>query len=133
MNSFMKPYPITLILLTAAVLLGGCAGPAPKRAPAQAQPPVAAKTVVPRFYIVTFDANGVARDRAHAVVDRERVRYLVNKGDIDRHSGIRIEVSKGITDRQKSIEAFARAQEVAKIFDLMGFDAVVVVLVNPPS
>ena len=38
---------------------------------------------------------------------------------------------KGITDRDQSIAAFARAQQIAKIFDLLGFEAVVVVLAKP--
>jgi type IV pilus biogenesis protein CpaD/CtpE len=118
--------------LVALALLAGCAGPAPKSAavaaPARQQAP--AKIIAPRFYIITFDAKGIPHDRTHAVVDRERVRFLVNKGDIDQHTGIRIEVPKGITDRSQSIEAFARAQQVAKIFELLGFDAVVVVLAH---
>ena len=124
----MKLHHIALSLLTSTLLLAGCAGPASKSAPAQPPPQPAAKIIAPRFYIITFDAQGVAHDRTGTVVDRERVRFLVNRGDIDRHTGIRIEVPKGITDRDKSIEAFGRAQSVAKIFDLMGFDAVVVVL-----
>lgn len=126
----MKPHHIAASSLTIALLLGGCAGPAPKSVPPQPPPPPAAKVIAPRFYVITFDPAGVAHDRTGVVVDRERVRYLVNKGDIDRHTGIRIEVPKGITDREKSIEAFGRAQQVAKIFDLMGFDAVVVVLAD---
>lgn len=129
----MKLHHIALSLLTSTLLLAGCAGPAPKSAPAQSQQPPAAKVIAPRFYIITFDTAGVAHDRTGAVVDRERVRFLVNRGDIDRHTGIRIEVPKGITDREKSIEAFGRAQAVAKIFDLLGFEAVVVVLAESPK
>jgi hypothetical protein len=122
--------------LAAAALLSACAGPAPKPAPAAAAPaaspppPAAAKPVVPKFYIITFDAQGVAHDRTGAGVSRERTLQLINKGEIDRHTGIRIEVPKGVTDRDKSIEAFARAQQIAKIFDLLGFEAVVVVLAD---
>lgn len=123
--------------MVAAALLSACAGPAPKPAPAAAAPaaspppPAAAKPIVPKFYIITFDAQGVAHDRAGTVVTRERALQLMTKGDIDRHTGIRIEVPNETSDRDKNIEAFARAQQIAKIFDLLGFEAVVVALAKP--
>ena len=110
-------------------LLGACAGPAPKPTPTAApKPPAPARPVLPRFYIITFDAKGVAHDRTGAVVSRERALKLMAKGEIDRHTGIRIEVPAGIADREKNIEAFARAQRIAQIFDLLGFEAIVVAL-----
>jgi hypothetical protein len=124
-------------VLITAVFLWGCAGPAPKAAPTAAAPvsssqlPPAAKSVNPKFYIVTFDAQGIAHDRVGKVVNRERVLALLGKGEIDQHTGIRIEVPGGIVDREKNIAAFARAQNVAKIFDLLGFEAVVVALAKP--
>lgn len=130
------PINAAAVLIT-VVLLWGCAGPAPKPAPTAAAPvsstqlPPAAKSEIPKFYIITFDAQGVAHDRTGAVVTRERALQLLAKGEIDRHTGVRIEVPGGIVDREKSIEAFARAQNVAKIFDLLGFEAVVVALAKP--
>lgn len=131
----MKPNSHLSLSLVAAALLSACAGPAPKPAPAAAaaSPPhaAAAKSVVPKFYIITFDAQGAAHDRTGAVVTRERALQLMTKGEIDRHTGIRIEVPNEATDRDKNIEAFARAQQIAKIFDLLGFEAVVVALAKP--
>ena len=132
----MKPTSRLIHSLAVAALLSACAGPAPKPAPAAAAPaasppPAAAKPFIPKFYIITFDAQGVAHDRMGVAVTRERALQLINKGEIDRHTGIRIEVPKGITDRDQSIAAFARAQQIAKIFDLLGFEAVVVVLAKP--
>ena len=134
----MKTSSHLVFSVAAAALLSSCAGPAPKPAAAAAKaaptatppPPAPAKPVVPKFYIITFDAQGIAHDRMGVAVSRERALQLIQKGEIDRHTGIRIEVPKGITDRDKSIEAFARAQQIAKIFDLLGFEAVVVVLPN---
>ncbi|MEO6876048.1 MAG: hypothetical protein ABI222_14615 [Opitutaceae bacterium] len=123
------------ISLLAFILLAACAGPAPKQvsvvAPSvrPASPAVAVKPA-PKFYVVTFDAQGLPHDRTGAVVNRERVIALVAKGDIDQHTGIRIEVPKDLTDHDQSIAAFARGQEVAKIFSLLNFDAVVVALAN---
>ena len=133
----MKPISPLILSLAAAALFSACAGPAPKPASAAAAPvaspppPAAARPVVTKFYIITFDAQGVAHDRMGVAVTRERALQLINKGEIDRHTGIRIEVPKGITDRDQSIAAFARAQQIAKIFDLLGFEAVVVVLAKP--
>lgn len=133
----MKPNSRLIVSLATAALLSACAGPAPKPAPAAAAPaaspppPAAAKPIVPKFYIITFDAQGVAHDRTGAVVTRERALQLMTKGEIDRHTGIRIEVPNATGDRDKNIEAFARAQQIARIFDLLGFEAVVVALAKP--
>jgi hypothetical protein len=134
----MKPRHIAVITIVPVFLLWGCAGPPPPgyvppppfrpARPVREAPAAAANPNAHRFYIITFDARGVAHDRTGAVVTRERVLTLVAKKEINSHTGIRIEVPKGITDRDQSIEAFARAQQIARIFDLQGFEAVVVVL-----
>lgn len=130
----MKPNYRLILSLAVTALLTGCAGPSATPAPRPAAPvpksptPAAANLNAHRFYIVTFDAKGVPHDRAGVVVTRERVLHLLAIKDLDSHVGIRIEVPKGIIDRQKNIEAFSRAQQVARIFDLLAFEAVVVVL-----
>ncbi|RFC51126.1 MAG: hypothetical protein DUW69_000280 [Verrucomicrobia bacterium] len=133
MNILMKTRLPTLPLFVAASLLAGCAGtpqaPRPTALPTPA-PVAAARPAAPKFYIITFDAAGVAHDRTGVVISRDRVLQLMTKGDIDRHTGIRIELPKGLTDHAQSMQAFSRAQQVAKIFDLLSFEAVVVVLAD---
>ncbi len=133
----MKTRLPTALLFVAASLFAGCTGtpqttpptaaPTPAATPA---PAAAARPAAPKFYIITFDAAGVAHDRTGTVISRNRVIQLMTKGEIDRHTGIRIELPKGITDHGQSMQAFGRAQQVAKIFDLLSFEAVVVVLAD---
>lgn len=133
----MNSRHLALTTFVPIALLCGCAGPPPPGSPDVApirqapMPPAAAAVPDPkahRFYIVTFDAQGTPHDRTGAVVTRDRALTLIARKEIDAQTGIRIEVPKGITDHDQSIAAFARAQQVAKIFDLLGFEAVVVVL-----
>jgi hypothetical protein len=123
----------------ALLLLAACAGPgsapAPKPAPA---PTVAPKPAAPAqlmaggyklqpVYVITFDEQGVPRSSDGQAVTREHVLDLLAGNSIDRKTVIHIEVPKN-TDRDQSIEAFERAHQVAKIFDLLGFESVLVAL-----
>ncbi len=118
----------------ATLLLCACAGPAPKPATKPApQPAAPAPMIVGGYklypvYVITFDAGGVARSADGQAVARDRVLDLLANNAIDRKTVIHIEVPKGITDRDQSIQAFSRAQQVAKIFDLLGFESVLVAL-----
>ena len=80
------------------------------------------------MYLIKFDAQHVGRSADGKPVTRESVIDLLATNSIDRKTVIHIEVPKGITDRDESIAAFSRAQQVAKIFNLLGFESVLVAL-----
>ena len=134
----MNRIPTRLACVIATLLLSACAGPAPKSAPKPApvaapKPPAPAQRIVGGYelhpvYLITFDAAGVARSANGQSVTKDRVLDLLARNAIDRKTVIHIEVPKGITDRDQSIQAFSRAQQVAKIFDLLGFESVLVAL-----
>jgi len=134
----MNRIPTRLACVIATLLLAACAGPAPKPAPKPApvaapKPAAPAPMVVGGYklypvHLITFDAAGVARSADGQAVTRDRVLDLLARNAIDRKTVIHIEVPKGITDRDQSIAAFTRAHQVAKIFDLLGFESVVVAL-----
>ena len=133
----MKPIQCAPSLLIAILFLAGCAGTprTPVRAgtpqtPAPATAPAPARPAAPSVFRVTFDAAGNAFGPDGIAVTREHLVALLSGGKLDRHTVIKIEVPQMPT-REQSIEAFARANRVVKIFDLYGFESVLVALAKP--
>ena len=136
MIRFMKAVPFLSLSLSTMLLLAGCAGtpqtpaPASQSKSAPAAPAAPARPAVTRTYAVTFDAAGNARGADGQAVTREWVVAQLTNGKLDRHTVIKIAVPQTAT-REQSIAAFARANQVVKIFELYGFESVLVALAQP--
>ncbi len=132
----MKNLALPALGLSALLLLGGCAGtpqtpaPAAPAKPAPAAPAAPARPAASRIYDVTFDPAGNARGADGQMVTREWVVAQLTTGKLDKHTVIKITVPQEPT-REQSIAAFARANHVVKIFDLYGFESVLVALAKP--